>query len=86
MTADPFFRRILQACFFETTMTELAAAWKTAVHAVDKPLLSIRGISDVVGFNRSTAWTEYACQTAAAFARALIGSGLIETRNDTPPG
>ncbi len=56
----------------------------TAAQAVDKPVLSIRGISDVVGFNRSTAWTDYACQTAAAFARALIGSGLIDTRNDQP--
>ncbi len=58
----------------------------TAAQATDIPLLSIRGISDVVGFRRSTAWTNYACQPAAAFARALIGSGLIETRNDTPAG
>jgi nucleoside phosphorylase len=42
------------------------------------PVLSIRGISDVVGFRRSSAWTEYACQTAAAFSRALVGSGLID--------
>ena len=55
-----------------------------AVQSNHTPVLSIRGISDVVGFNRSTAWTDYACQTAAAFARALIGSGLIDTRNDKP--
>jgi hypothetical protein len=38
---------------------------------------SVRGISDVVGFRRSSAWTEYACQTAAAFTAALIRSRLI---------
>lgn len=36
------------------------------------PFLAIRGISDVVGFERHPDWTAYACETAAAFARALL--------------
>lgn len=36
------------------------------------PFLAIRGISDVVGFKRHPDWTAYACQTAAAFARAFL--------------
>jgi nucleoside phosphorylase len=56
---------------------ELGGVYEVA-QAKDIPVLSIRGLSDVVGFVRSSAWTEYACQTAAAFARALVGSGLTE--------
>jgi nucleoside phosphorylase len=40
------------------------------------PTLSVRGISDVVGFRRDAEWTEYACETAAAFVGALIRSDL----------
>jgi nucleoside phosphorylase len=36
------------------------------------PFLAIRGISDVVGFKRDHDWTPYACETAAAFARAFL--------------
>jgi nucleoside phosphorylase len=36
------------------------------------PFLAIRGISDVVGFKRDPDWTGYACETAAAFARAFL--------------
>jgi len=49
---------------------ELGGVYKAAQRP-DKPVLSVRGISDVVGFSRSPAWTEYACHTAAAFAHAL---------------
>lgn len=38
-------------------------------------LLGIRGLSDVVGFKRNPAWTEYACNSAASFTTALIRSG-----------
>jgi internalin A len=54
----------------------------TVAEQNDVPVVSIRGLSDIVGYVRSTAWTEYACQTAAAFARALVGSGLIDTRRN----
>lgn len=40
-------------------------------------VLAIRGLSDIVGYKRSHEWTEYACRSAAAFADALIQSGLI---------
>jgi internalin A len=36
------------------------------------PFLAIRGISDVVGFKRHPDWTSYACETAAAFAKAFL--------------
>ena len=42
------------------------------------PLLSIRGISDIVGLTRQPEWTQYACHSAAAFAVALISSGVLE--------
>lgn len=35
-------------------------------------MLAIRGISDVVGFKRDERWTRFACQSAAAFARAYL--------------
>jgi nucleoside phosphorylase len=40
-------------------------------------VLAIRGLSDIVGYKRSHEWTEYACFSAAAFADALLRSGLI---------
>lgn len=44
----------------------------------DRPVLAIRGISDIVGFKRSSEWTAYACLTAASFAHALIVSDAID--------
>ena len=46
----------------------------TAAHTRERsyPIAAVRGISDIVGFNRHSDWTEYACQTAASFAYALI--------------
>ncbi|MCY1023761.1 hypothetical protein [Pyxidicoccus sp. MSG2] len=41
------------------------------------PVLVIRGISDIVGWKRDEAWTVYACHTAAALTRMLIGAGLF---------
>jgi nucleoside phosphorylase len=43
------------------------------------PVLVVRGTSDVVGYRREPEWTEYACQTAAAFAIALLRSGLLDS-------
>ncbi|MBX3290038.1 MAG: hypothetical protein KF855_11910 [Acidobacteria bacterium] len=50
---------------------ELAGVYQAA-HDAQKPVLAIRGISDVVGFKRSPEWTEYACHTAASVAAALL--------------
>jgi nucleoside phosphorylase len=51
------------------------------------PILTIRGISDIIGFKRDEQWTKYACATAAAFAYALLCAGVpFEARvTSTPP-
>jgi hypothetical protein len=36
------------------------------------PMLTIRGISDIMGLKRAEAWTKYACASAAAFTRAFL--------------
>jgi nucleoside phosphorylase len=41
------------------------------------PTLVIRGISDVIGFSRDDNWTEYACETAAAFTKSLLTARTI---------
>jgi|GEM_PF-5998488 len=41
------------------------------------PILAIRGISDIVGLKREEVWTQYACETAAAFALSLASSGAL---------
>ncbi len=41
------------------------------------PVLVVRGLSDIVGFKRGTEWTSYACRSAAAFAAAIIRSGVV---------
>lgn len=56
---------------------ELGGIYK-AVKKVDKefPIIAIRGISDIVGFKRSPDWTGYACNSASAFLRFFVESGL----------
>jgi nucleoside phosphorylase len=44
--------------------------------------LAIRGISDIVGLERSEDWTLYAAATAAAFARAYLRTTPIEPLSD----
>lgn len=58
---------------------ELAGVCRAARYGTDgqTKVLAIRGLSDIVGYKRSTEWTLYACNSAAAFAAALIESGLI---------
>lgn len=50
-----------------------------ATQGVDRqyPVMAIRGISDIVGLERDRRWTAYACQTAAAFAHALVKCGVL---------
>ncbi len=45
------------------------------------PVMAIRGISDIVGLRRDNGWTEYACQSAAAFTYAFIMTDPL----DLPP-
>jgi nucleoside phosphorylase len=53
---------------------EAGGVYMAARHAQpnEVPLLSIRGISDIVGFRRASAWTQYACDSAASFLHALL--------------
>jgi nucleoside phosphorylase len=54
----------------------------------DRPVVPIRGFSDVVGFKRDPAWTDYACHSAASFAKAFLASELlnIEPKPKTSTG
>ena len=58
---------------------ELGGVCRAARYGTDGQtrVLAIRGLSDIIGYKRSHEWTEYACRSAAAFADALIQSGLI---------
>ncbi len=47
------------------------------------PVLAIRGISDIVGWERDEHWTLYACHTAAAYTRMLVGAGVFCARART---
>lgn len=61
---------------------ELPGVYEAARHKDgDKPVLAIRGISDIVGFKRDHAWTEFACKTAASLTRALLNTRPIEPRS-----
>lgn len=55
---------------------EIAGAYG-ACHPRQVPCFTIRGISDIIGWRRDEAWTLYACGTAAAYARALVGTGVL---------
>ncbi len=59
---------------FRTIEMELAGVYKAArKRHREYPILSIRGISDIVGFKRSDSWTKFACQSAASFTYNLLG-------------
>jgi nucleoside phosphorylase len=49
------------------------------------PMLSIRSISDIVGFKRQDAWTKYACSSAAAFTRAYVQTQPVPVRESPKP-
>ncbi|WP_404306988.1 phosphorylase family protein [Neorhodopirellula lusitana] len=51
---------------------EMEAGGVYQVSTEGTPLLSVRGISDIVGFKRDGAWTQFACNTAAAFFVSLV--------------
>jgi len=53
---------------------EAGGTYDAARHGGDReyPLLCVRGISDVIGFERDPAWIEYACHSAASFLHALL--------------
>ena len=49
------------------------------------PMLSIRALSDIVGFKRQDAWTKYACASAAAFARAYLRTRPVPPQEPPEP-
>lgn len=49
------------------------------------PMLSIRALSDIVGFKRQDAWTKYACASAAAFTRAYLRTRPVPLRESPKP-
>jgi nucleoside phosphorylase len=51
-----------------------------AVGDAETRVFSIRGISDIIGYERSPEWTEYSCHSAAAFTHALIANGIIRRK------
>ncbi len=55
------------------TEMELAGVQKAAERLKKQtPIICIRGLSDIVGYKREGAWTEYACESAAAFCVWLL--------------
>jgi nucleoside phosphorylase len=49
------------------------------------PMLSIRGVSDIVGLRRQDAWTKYACASAAAFTRGYLRTRPVPVRESPNP-
>ena len=49
-----------------------SAGIHTVAHNKNIPFIAIRGISDIVGYERSDKWLKYACLTAASFVHALL--------------
>lgn len=43
-------------------------------------MLSIRGLSDIVGLRRHDSWTKYACSSAAAFAAAYLRTQPVDIK------
>jgi nucleoside phosphorylase len=61
---------------------ELAGVWHAARYANQGThVLAIRGLSDIIGYKRDPAWTEFAAYSAAAFMHALLTSGIIRRDN-----
>jgi nucleoside phosphorylase len=54
-----------------------AAGACAAAHDQNAKLIVIRGISDIVGLKRQRVWTKFACNSAAAFAHALLKSDAL---------
>ncbi|XXT22079.1 AAA family ATPase [Sorangium sp. So ce429] len=51
-----------------------------AARAHKLPVMSIRGISEIVGMERDPAWTRYACRVATSFALGFLKARPIEPR------
>ncbi|MEI6847693.1 MAG: hypothetical protein WCK32_06610 [Chlorobiaceae bacterium] len=58
---------------------ELAGVYQ-ACQSKGVPCFAIRSISDVIGWRRDEHWTLYACEVAAAYAEALLKTGVFSGR------
>jgi nucleoside phosphorylase len=75
---DPELILIWQSVIKDIAAVEMESAGMYAVcHQRGVPCLAIRGISDIVGWQRDERWTLYACDTAATCARSLVGAGVF---------
>lgn len=75
---DPELILIWQSVIKDIAAVEMESAGMYAVcHQRGIPCLAIRGISDIVGWQRDERWTLYACDTAATCARILVGAGVF---------
>jgi nucleoside phosphorylase len=72
-----------QVIHVETELSGVYEAARTAGRE-NYPVLAVRGLSDIVGFARHADWTGYACETAAAFALAILKSGLVDFSKNLP--
>ncbi len=62
----------------EAVETELGGVYRASRRKNrEYPIIAIRGISDIVGLERDENWQEYACKSAAAFAHAILRSGML---------
>jgi nucleoside phosphorylase len=59
---------------------EIAGVYEAA-RSIDEnlPVITIRGISDIVGFRRDIKWTEYACNSAASFLYSFVSVGILSS-------
>ncbi|HKO46537.1 MAG TPA: hypothetical protein VJV79_02370 [Polyangiaceae bacterium] len=67
---------------------EMEAAGVYRAAGTRSAMLAIRGISDIVGFSRDEEWTQYACRSAASFARAYlrttpVAPGVVDSTSPT---
>ncbi len=73
---DPLLLTAWKRVAREITHVEMEAGgvYTAARHTtqVEVPLLCIRGISDIVGFERAPEWTQFACDSAASFVHAIL--------------
>lgn len=62
---------------------ELAGVYRAAERS-NIPVLAIRSLSDIVGYKRSSEWTQFACEAAASFTICLIKAGILDIASKSP--
>jgi predicted ATPase/nucleoside phosphorylase len=83
---DSVLKTLLQGARHVLAVEMESAGIFRSAHGRKTPFLAIRGISDIVGYKRSTGWTRYACRTAAAFAYGLLRARPFPPRENPKKG